>query len=710
MVHPLAEVFERPPDVMVLRSGGNAVRVRGADLTAIVGLMDGRNTVGSMVAQAGSDRVHALVDHLDARGLILWSGQVAGGDEDRERVEGGADAVIEAVTDVVADVEKLLCVGPLAGVKVEFVGGPGSLVSPDGAAPNGGSGPHVLLALGFEHLIMSPVLDALYRPCPDCFLRRMLSNDDLLAGLIRSGFRQRRSDPGRSPALVGSVSHLLHGIGYGIDRIRRAVLSAHVVTMSLASSSISVHRVVPYPSCVPCGAARARATPGEVSSDDTPTTAGPPPKGSPEGLWSRILRTAGDVVDGTTGIVQPPVVVERAGAGVYVAMTRHADPSPPRFGYLRIDGASGAVTARPGFSRQAFGSGWSEDDARARACMEALERYSCTLDDREVYLRASSDDLADQHLAPNDLMCYSDDQLRHRATGVSGDPQVPSTPPSPYDGTAALDWCRAVSTTGEPLLLPAGCCVRLPPSHPDHRYCMYDNNGCAAALTPQDAVVAGFLEVVERDAAAVWWYNRIPRPLVDPVLFDVAEVHEMVGRQRTNGREIAVFDITTDILVPVFAAVAHRAGQPFPLLGFGAHFDPRRALEAAILELGQALAFESEEASKWQGFAWRGQDHLNVERGQDLRTRASSGRECRPDAPASVEDCAQAAAIAGLDVLVFDCGRADTAVACVKVVVPGCRGFAPRFGPGRLFEVPVSLGWLPGPRRPAELNEQSLRS
>ncbi|MPZ67572.1 MAG: hypothetical protein GEU83_19440 [Pseudonocardiaceae bacterium] len=560
-------------------------------------------------------------------------------------------------------------------------------------------------------LILSPVLDARYRPCADCLSRRMLSNDDLLAGLVRSGFRQRCRDAWCPPGLAGALSRLVRGIEDGGDRFRRAVLSAHAVTMSLASSSLSVHRVVPYPSCVRCAGEREWATPGGTLPDDVPAIAATPPKGPAEGLWPRVLRTVGDVVDGVTGIIQRPVVVERASAGgVYVAMTRHADPSPPRFGSLRVDGGSGAVTARTGFSRQAFGSGWSEGDARARACMEALERYSCTLDDREVCLRARSDDLAERHLAPNDLMRYADDQLRHGSTGVSGDPRDPSTAPSPYDATATLDWCRAVSITGEPFLLPAGCCLRLPPGHPDHRYCMHDNNGCAAALTPQDAVVAGFLEVVERDAAAVWWYNRIPRPLVDLASFEVAEVDQMVGRQRVNGRELVVFDITADVPVSVFAAMAHRVGQPFPLLGFGAHFDPRRALEAAVLELGQAIAFEPEEASKWQGFDWRGQDHLDIGRAHDLRTRDSSRREYRPEDSADVEACAHAAAVAGLDVLVVDRSRADAAIACVKAVVPGCRGFGPRFGSGRLFEVPVSLGWVPRPRRPEELNEQSLRS
>jgi oxazoline/thiazoline synthase len=43
-------------------------------------------------------------------------------------------------------------------------------------------------------------------------------------------------------------------------------------------------------------------------------------------------------------------------------------------------------------------------------------------------------------------------------------------------------------------------------------------------------------------------------------------------------------------------------------------------------------------------------------------------------------------------------------VPVVKVVVPGLRHFWPRFGPGRLFDVPVRLGRLSRPTRYADLN------
>jgi ribosomal protein S12 methylthiotransferase accessory factor YcaO len=42
----------------------------------------------------------------------------------------------------------------------------------------------------------------------------------------------------------------------------------------------------------------------------------------------------------------------------------------------------------------------------------------------------------------------------------------------------------------------------------------FDSNGCAAGNTIEEAVLQGFLELIERDAVAIWWYNRISRPEV----------------------------------------------------------------------------------------------------------------------------------------------------------------------------------------------------
>jgi ribosomal protein S12 methylthiotransferase accessory factor len=64
----------------------------------------------------------------------------------------------------------------------------------------------------------------------------------------------------------------------------------------------------------------------------------------------------------------------------------------------------------------------------------------------------------------------------------------------------------------------------------------------------------------------------------------------------------------------------------------------------------------------------------------------------------------QIAKRAGLDFLVLDQTRPDIEVPVVRVIVPGLRHFYRRFGPGRLYDIPVKLGWLDHPLSETELN------
>jgi ribosomal protein S12 methylthiotransferase accessory factor len=57
-----------------------------------------------------------------------------------------------------------------------------------------------------------------------------------------------------------------------------------------------------------------------------------------------------------------------------------------------------------------------------------------------------------------------------------------------------------------------------------------------------------------------------------------------------------------------------------------------------------------------------------------------------------------------MEMLVLDLTRADAGMPVAKVIVPGLRHFWARFAPGRLYDVPVAMGWLERPVPEAELN------
>ena len=66
--------------------------------------------------------------------------------------------------------------------------------------------------------------------------------------------------------------------------------------------------------------------------------------------------------------------------------------------------------------------------------------------------------------------------------------------------------------------------------------------------------------------------------------------------------------------------------------------------------------------------------------------------------------CQQLVERQGLELLVLDQTRPDIGLPVVKVVVPGLRHFWSRYAPGRLYDIPVRLGWLGAPLAEEQLN------
>jgi ribosomal protein S12 methylthiotransferase accessory factor len=62
----------------------------------------------------------------------------------------------------------------------------------------------------------------------------------------------------------------------------------------------------------------------------------------------------------------------------------------------------------------------------------------------------------------------------------------------------------------------------------------------------------------------------------------------------------------------------------------------------------------------------------------------------------------------GMQMLVLDQTRPDIGLPVAKVIVPGLRHFWARYAPGRLYDVPVNLGWRTEPLLEEQLNPISM--
>ena len=240
-----------------------------------------------------------------------------------------------------------------------------------------------------------------------------------------------------------------------------------------------------------------------------------------------------------------------------------------------------------------------------------------------------------------------------------------------------------------------------------------DSNGCAAGNTLEEAILQGFLELVERDAYAIWWYNRLQRPQVDLRQFDDSYIRDAQNQLAESGRRLWVLDVTSDLGIPTFVAITHwmQNGQENIEFGSGAHFDTRIALLRALTELNQFLSIGlmnggSGEKSSLDGTTpLRLQDHPYLTpSGNPLVEPGLGSKFDHLDTREQVTACVRLAKRAGLDFLVLDQTRPDIEVPVVRVIVPGLRHFYRRFAPGRLYDVPVKLGLRDRPLYENELN------
>ena len=69
-----------------------------------------------------------------------------------------------------------------------------------------------------------------------------------------------------------------------------------------------------------------------------------------------------------------------------------------------------------------------------------------------------------------------------------------------------------------------------------------------------------------------------------------------------------------------------------------------------------------------------------------------------------VERCRALVEAKGMEFLVLDQTRPDVGMPVVRVIVPGMRHFWERFAPGRMYDVPVNMGYRTRPLAESELN------
>lgn len=182
------------------------------------------------------------------------------------------------------------------------------------------------------------------------------------------------------------------------------------------------------------------------------------------------------------------------------------------------------------------------DPARARlvAIAEAAERYSAyeppTAEHRWAAASGLDGPVADVTRLP-----------RCSATELAN----PDCPIVPFDPDAPIRWVQGLELVSSVRTwLPAVMSTyRLHPAVPAERFWYQLSTGFAVHHDPTEALVRAVLEVVERDAIALTWLQRMPLPPLPDIPVSPA-LEELLGASRRHFLRTLLFDATTDLGVP----------------------------------------------------------------------------------------------------------------------------------------------------------------
>lgn len=577
-----------------------------------------------------------------------------------------------------------------------------------------------MLAANRPWLLVKPVgvrvwVGPLFRPritgCWECLAQRLRSNFPVNGYLeIRNGRPTPPTDLARTPASEGIAWGLAAtATTYWLAR-GESPLAGQVQTLDTVTGKSESHPVICQPACPACGAVPPTdrpATPVELRSRQKVYTAD---NGFRAAAPEETVRKYAHLVSPISGVVsmlEKPTDVGDGVMHVYVS-GRNVARGPESWYNLQADLRS-----------MSSGKGTTDSQAKASALCEGLERYSAVFRGDEPRRRATLRQLGGAAIHPNSCMLFSDRQYRERDRWNARFAKF-HTVPVPFDPDVEMDWTPVWSLTHETeRYVPTSHSYFWVPPGPGHEFCSACSNGNAAGNTLEEAILQGFLELVERDGVALWWYNRARVPALDLDSFDDPYIPKLRAYLRQHNRDLWALDLTTDLGIPVVVALSGRTdgGGEHLMFGFGAHLDPRLAVLRALTELNQMLAYiltapkedgagplADPETVSWLRTATRADHPYLLPREGPARTAADYPIQPTDDLRDDVLACRAAAERVGLEMLVLDQTRPEVGLPVVKVLVPGLRHFWARFAPGRLYDTPVKLGWLDRPRTEDELN------
>ncbi len=553
---------------------------------------------------------------------------------------------------------------------------------------------------------VKPLIGPLFLPgdtgCWKCMASRLASGRIFQAGIPRNPIQPPL---GAVSATVSAVTNLVAVEVLGLLREEKgSSLPGRIVRLDLAHLDTSSEEVVRDPYCTACSQVQSPARRETLSA----AAVSPPTPG----IWDTsqpLVKTGYERhVGSQTGAIrsiQRVDVPQMPDVHVYASSVNHLQE-------LDLE-----AVASKGFVVAAAGKGFTAEQAWKSALFEGLERFSAIYEGHISDVKASARALGQDCLSPNELYHFSEAQFQMRREWNRSYRHFQPIP-EPFDPDEEVSWVLAKSLTSNATkYIPTAAVFFHPPPDKNTSSCFADSNGLAAGPTFRSACARALTEVIERDAIGIWWYNRVTAPSIK--LHSISdELFQHHRRQlASHNRAMRVIPIASESGLPVFVVISwddeHFAQRL--AVGMGCHPNANEALRSALSEHNQKMpVLFSETAAKADGLSllW---ETIASYGAKELRflneVENISFDEAFADSEADTEEYLLERIIEKMgnpEIYALDLTKPQIGLPVARLFVPEMRTFWRRTGTGRLYDLPVTRGWIERRLNEEELNPVTL--
>lgn len=256
------------------------------------------------------------------------------------------------------------------------------------------------------------------------------------------------------------------------------------------------------------------------------------------------------------------------------------------------------------------------------------------------------------------------------------------------DADRSIAWAPANRLPdGEKTWFPVDLCYRRHVADQDFKPPLKLSSGCAAGITVEAATLRALLELIERDAVALWWRGGRRGRSIPSDSEAARAAAELLGqlRQANADRKTWLLNITTDVEIPAVAAISARPDGYGFAYGFGARLNLADAARAAIFELCQVelgLHVVAAKRTESGDEALNEGDRQRLRRGTLFDTRncallqpeagpGFNSIQGRDDLGSGVQHVLERLEALGIAVYWIDLTRPQFGVPVVRVLAPG---------------------------------------